>query len=143
MPISARVAVVSWFFLSILAINAWAAKPHSAAAPATKHEAYSVIQVGTEVRVIRKADLKNEEKTQKDRYQKDLKAYQDSKKSTTKAKDGASAAVKPDKAAYTVKVLKSSCKNKDEADDFAAKYKEGKTAKADASKGASKDSSNW
>ncbi len=147
MPFSVRQALLSWTLLSILAGAAWAAKPRSPTTPPpTKNEAYSVIQVGQEVKVVKKSEVKAEEKSVKDRYQRDMKAYQEAKKSAGKNKDAASQAVKPDKANYVFKILKASCKTKDEADDYAAKHQDGKTdktSKTDSAKTGKKDSPNW
>lgn len=91
-----------------------------------KNEACCVVQVGEDVKAIRKSELKSLQKSSNDQYQKDLKAFQESKKSGNKGNDNAEPLKKPEKSHYTVKMLKSSFKNLQEAEEWKIKYLENK-----------------
>ena len=113
--------VLAWLWMGG-AGAAFGVPPKRAPAGGTRGELYSVIRIGDEVKVIRKADVAQEKKTAANKYKADLKAYQDAKKAAAKNKDEATELKKPIKP--IVKVLKESLKSKTEADDYRNNYLE-------------------
>jgi hypothetical protein len=82
---------------------------------AAKNETYTVIQVGSEVTAVPKSQLNEQKKQLADRYKKDLKAYETAKKEAGKDKEKVADLVKPVKHDYTMKILKSSLKSREDA----------------------------
>ena len=109
-----------------------APKGRTAAAPAAmanptpyaKSESYSVVQVGDEIRVVRKSELANLKKSVAEDYKRDMKIYQDSKKGKDKA-----ATTKPIKS--EVKILKQTCKTEQEANEYRDKLMAEKSGAAE------------
>jgi len=134
------IAIASMLILSAAGTPGLAASPRSPSpsrSGSTKAEAYSVVKIGDEVKVIKKSDLSGLKKSTADEDKKDLKAYQDAKKEFSKSKDKSAMPKKPVK--RSVHVLKSSLKTQQEAEAWMSKYLEGKK---DGPK-AGKTASNW
>jgi len=134
------IAIASMLILSAAGAPGLAASPRSPSpsrSGSTKAEAYSVVKIGDEVKVIKKSDLSGLKKSTADEDKKDLKAYQDAKKEFSKSKDKSAMPKKPVK--RSVHVLKSSLKTQQEAEAWMSKYLEGKK---DGPK-AGKTASNW
>jgi len=123
---------------AVLLLSVWAAPDQGLAAPgskagaAPKPELWSVVKVGDELKVIKKTDLKQLQKTTTDEDATKKKQYEDAKKDAAKNKgksDAPSPAGSPavdltqKPLKRTVKVLKSSCKTEQEATDWMEKYK--------------------
>ena len=89
---------------------------------ATKQEVYAVIQVGEKIKVVLGTQVASEKKKAVEDYKQDLKDFQDSMKEAGKNKVDISKPVQKQ-----VKVLKTSCKNKGEANSFAQKFLQEKT----------------
>jgi hypothetical protein len=81
----------------------------------TAPEVFAVVQIGDEIKVIRNADILTETKKVTEDYKRDMKKWQEDKKSDPKAE-------KPKK--LTLKVLKRSIKTKEEADEFCTKMQD-------------------
>ena len=84
----------------------------------TKVETYAVIQIGEEIKVIPRSQLTSENKRVDEDYKRDMKAYKDAGKGKDK--------VEIPKPVKKKVVLKKSCKNKDEADEYVKKLSQDK-----------------
>ena len=86
---------------------------------ATKVEMYSVVQVGDEVKVLKKSELITFQKGLADAYKQEMKAYNEAKKEAGKKKEKLDMPkpVKP-----IVKTLKTLLKSQQEADDWREKF---------------------
>jgi hypothetical protein len=92
-------------------------------APATgAPQAYAVIRVGDEVKVISKANVGQEKKNASTKFKNDMKAYTDAKKAAAKSPDHGADLKKPAKAVVTV--IKASVKSQEDAEKFRDKYVE-------------------
>ena len=103
---------------------------------AAKSEPYAVVQIGDEIKVIRKSEVNEEKKRIAEEYKQKMKTYEEAKKEATKNKEKLEEP-KPDKRDYTMRVLKSSCKTEQEANDYCEKRKqeeESKTSKKTAAR---------
>jgi hypothetical protein len=101
-------------------------------APTGKGEVYCVVQVGDEVSVIRKSELKNLQKSTKDEDKQRKKDYDQAKKEAKTAKEKADLGKPP--VPRTPKLLKGSFKSEDEAKDWMDKHVLGKEGDAKGAK---------
>jgi hypothetical protein len=86
---------------------------------ATKTETYSVVQVGDEIKVVKKSEMMTFQKGLADAYKQEMKTYNEAKKEASKKKEKLDMPkpVKP-----TVKTLKPSLKSQQEAEDWCEKF---------------------
>ncbi len=129
---SARLAAA---VVAVLVASLWTAAagaqvparyPGKAASPKT--ERYAVVQIGDETRVVRQSELSSLQKSVEETYRRDLKAYQEAKKTAGKNKDTADGFAKPVK--NTVKALKKSLKSMEDAEAWREKFLEEKEGKS-------------
>jgi ribosomal protein L14E/L6E/L27E len=98
------------------------------AAAGGKAEQYAVIQIGEDVKAVPKSRVNEEKKRIADQYKQDKKAYDEAYKAAIKNKEKPDMP-KPDKKAYTVKVLKTSMKTEQDANAWIENYLSGEDNK--------------
>jgi hypothetical protein len=83
----------------------------------SKAELYAVVQIGDEIKVISKSEVNAEKDRLRKQFTQDKKTYEDAKKEAAKNKEKFDEP-KPESRNYTLRVLKSSCKTEQEANDY-------------------------
>ena len=114
------ISAVCAILVSAAGTSSLAAIPSRPAPGAAKADLYDVVKIGDDLKVIKKSELVGLKKSTADENKKDLKAYQDAKRSATKSKDKSAMPPKPVK--RSVVVLKASLKSDAEAEAWLDKY---------------------
>jgi hypothetical protein len=106
--------------------TAYAARDKQPKPGIAKADTWAVVQIGDEVKIIKSSELKNLQKTAKEEYEQDMKAYKEAQKESSKSKDKVSV---PKPVKHSPRILKRSCKTEQDANDARDKILEEREGK--------------